>query len=105
MPSNRVKITVRPAADEHELLKKRAAAFGYKSMSQYLIDRGISEGLQIESVDKAKLDRLLFELRRVGVNINQIALQLNKGYQKYSHQYLDRTFNEVHRVLKSFLGE
>jgi hypothetical protein len=105
MPSKRIQISVRPTADEHESLKTRAAAFGYKSISQYLIDRGISEGIQIEDVDKAKLDKLLFETRKIGVNINQIALQLNRGYQKYSHQYLDKTFMELNRVLKSLLGE
>jgi hypothetical protein len=104
MPSNRIKITVRPTPEQHEQLKKRAAAFGYKSMSQYLIDRGISEGLQIESVDKAKLERLLFELRKIGVNLNQIALQMNKGYQNYSQKYLDRVFSELEKVLKSFTG-
>jgi hypothetical protein len=105
MPSKRIQISVRPTADEHELLKMRAAAFGYKSMSQYLVDRGIGEGVQIENVDKAKLDKLLFEVRKIGVNVNQIALQLNRGYQKYSHQYLDRVFLELEGVLKSLIGE
>jgi hypothetical protein len=104
MPSNRPKITVRPTPEEHEQLKKRAAAFGYKSMSQYLIDRSISEGAQIESVDRAKLERLLFEIRKVGVNLNQIALHMNKGYQNYSQKYLDRAFSELEKVLKSFTG-
>ncbi len=60
--------------------------------------------MQIESVDKAKLERLLFELRKVGVNLNQIALQMNKGYQNYSQKHLDRAFSELEKLLKSFTG-
>jgi hypothetical protein len=105
MPSTRVKITIRPTAEEHELLKNRAAAFGYKSLSQYLINRGLSKGVQIENIDKAKLDKLLFEIRKIGININQIALQLNRGYRNYSHQHLDKTFIELNRILKLLLGE
>ncbi len=105
MPSTRAKITVRPTAGEHELLKNRTADFGYKSLSKYLIDRGLSKGVQIENIDNAKLDKLLFEIRKLGININQIALQLNKGYQNYSHHHLDKTFIELNRILKLLLGE
>jgi hypothetical protein len=102
--TNRAKLTVRPTTQEHEQLKKRAASFGYKSMSRYLIDRSISEGVQLENVHREKIERLLFELRKVGNNLNQIALQMNRGYQNYSRSHLDRTFSELERVLKIFTG-
>jgi hypothetical protein len=104
MPSIRAKITTRPTQEQHEQLKKRAASFGYKSLSQYLIDRGLGEGIQIESIDREKLERLLFELRKIGINLNQIALQMNRGYRNYSQQYLNHTFVELEKVLTTFTG-
>jgi hypothetical protein len=51
-------------------------------------------------VERERLERLLFEVRKIGVNINQIAHQMNDGYQGYSQQQLDRTMREVQRVMK-----
>ncbi len=104
MASQRPKITVRPMPEQHEQLKERAAGFGYKSISQYLIDRGLQNGRQIESVDRERLERLLFELRKIGTNLNQMTFQLNRGYQNYSHKYLDRAFYDLSKVLQAIAG-
>ncbi len=94
------KITVRPTDDELALLHARAESFGYKSLSKYLIERGLKDGVMIQSVDRERVERLLFEVRKIGVNINQIAHQMNAGYQGYSQQQLDRAMREVERVMK-----
>jgi len=72
----RPNVSVRPSAEELKTLHERAVSFGYKSLSKYLIERGLREGVMIQSVERERLERLLFEVRRIGVNINQIALQM-----------------------------
>jgi hypothetical protein len=96
----RKNISVRPTPAELEQLHERAASFGYKSVSQYLIERGLRDGAMIKSVERERVERLLFEARKIGVNINQIAHQMNAGYQGYSQAALDRAMREVERVMK-----
>ena len=94
------KITVRPTDGELEQLHARAASFGYKSLSKYLIERGLKDGAMIQTPERERVERLLFEVRKIGVNINQIAHQMNSGYTGYSQQHLDRAMREVERVMK-----
>jgi hypothetical protein len=94
------KITVRPTDDELGLLHARAESFGYKSLSKYLIERGLKDGAMIQSVERERIERLLFEVRKIGVNINQIAHQMNGGSRDYSQAALDRAMREVERVMK-----
>lgn len=99
------KITVRPTDGELELLHARAESFGYKSLSKYLIERGLRDGVMIQTPERERIERLLFEARKIGVNINQIAHGMNAGYQGYSQQHLDRAMREVRRVMKEIERE
>ena len=102
---NRAKVTVRPTTEEHEHLEKNRKAYGYKSLSKYLIERGLREPVMLTSnIDPERFERLLFEVRKIGVNINQIALQMNRGYTEYSQAHLNKAFQEVERVMQS-IGE
>lgn len=101
----RKNISVRPTPEQLERLHERAAGFGYGSLSKYLIERGLREGEMIQSVDREKLERLLYEVRKVGVNLNQIARQMNRGYAEYSQAYLDRAMRQVERVVGEIAGE
>lgn len=74
---------------------KTLLADGYKSVSQYLIERGLLDGAMIQSVERERIERLLFEVRKIGVNINQIAHQMNAGSHSYSQAALDRAMREV----------
>jgi len=105
--SNRTRknVSVRPTLEQLEQLHKRAASFGYGSLSKYLIERGLHEGEMIQSVDREKLERLLYEVRKVGVNINQIARQMHKGYGDYSQAHLDEAMQQVERVVGEIAGE
>jgi hypothetical protein len=95
----RKNISVRPTPDELERLHERAASFGYKSVSQYLIERGLKDGAMIQTPERERIERLLFEVRKLGVNINQIAHRMNAGYPGYSQATLDLAMREVERVL------
>ena len=56
------KITVRPTDGELKLLHARAASFGYKSLSKYLIERGLRDGVMIQTPERERLERLAAEL-------------------------------------------
>ncbi len=99
------KITIRPTEDQLAILNRRAASFGYKSLSKYLIERGTRPGEMIENIDRERLERLLFEVRKVGVNINQIAREMHRGYSEYSQSYLDRAMQQVERVTREISEE
>ena len=92
-------VSVRPTPDQLELLHTRAASFGFKSLSKYLIERGLREGEMIVSVDRERIERLLFEVRRIGRNVNQIARVMNSGGGTYDRAKLDRSMAEVARLV------
>jgi hypothetical protein len=93
------KITVRPTPAQLDTLNERAESFGYKSLSKYLIERGMREGAMIKSVDRERIERLLWEVRKVGVNINQVARELHRGYTGYPQSQLERAIGQAERVM------
>ena len=103
--NKRPKLTIRPKPDELELLHRRARSFGYKSLSKYLIERGLREGVMIQSADREKLERLLFEVRKIGWQISQIARRMSKDNATYSQAELDRVMRQAERALGEVAGE
>jgi uncharacterized membrane-anchored protein len=100
----RKNVPVRPTEDELTTLHQRKAKFGYKSLSKYLIERGLRDGEMIALVDERKVDRLLFEVRKIGVNLNQIARRLNEGKRSYSQEVIDRATRQVAEILAEITG-
>jgi len=101
-PSRRKRknVPVRPTEEQLKLLHERKSSFGYKSLSKYLIERGLHEGEMIALVDGKKIDRLLFEVRKIGVNVNQIARRLNEGKRSYSQETIDRAAAQAEQILR-----
>ena len=97
--SERKNVSVRPTPEQLATLHGRAVAFGFKSLSQYLIERGLREGEMIVSADRERIERLLFEVRKVGRNINQISRAMNSNGGKYPRTELDRAMAEVARLV------
>lgn len=100
----RKNVPVRPTPEQLALLHERKARFGYKSLSKYLIERGLCEGEMIALIDERKIDRLLFELRKLGVNINHMARRMNEGKRAYSQEALDRTAEQAASLLNELTG-
>lgn len=92
-------VPVRPTEEQLAELHQRKSKFGYKSLSKFLIERGLREGEMIAIVDPQKVDRLLFEVRKLGVNINQIARRLNEGGRPYAREALDRAIRQAEEIL------
>ncbi len=85
-------------------MHERKKRFGYKSLSKYLIERGLREGEMITVMDRRKIDRLLFEVRKLGVNINQIARRLNEGKRPHSQETIDRASALAAHILEEISG-
>lgn len=103
-PRRRKNVPVRPTSEELAMLHERKSRFGYKSLSKYLIERGLLEGEMVAIVDRRKIDRLLYELRKMGVSINQIARRLNMGSRSISQETLDRTAAQASQILEEISG-
>ena len=95
----RKNLSVRPTLEQHEALQLRAERFGYKSLSRYLIERGLREGEMIVSVDRELIERLLFEVRRAGQNLNLIARRVcSPSGGSVASDAVERAAREVTRV-------
>lgn len=97
-------VSVRPTARELDALHARAASFGFKSLSKYLIECGLSRGVMIESAERERVERLLFEARMIGRNLNQLARWANAGGRGLSRDRVERAAEEAARVI-SEIGE
>lgn len=98
-PNKRKNVPVRPSPEQLELLHQRKSSFGYKSLSKYLIERGLRESPIVEIIDAAKIDRLLFEVRKLGVNLNQIARRLHETKRQHSAAVIERAIEEAAGIL------
>jgi len=58
-------------------LRARAGAAGL-SVARYLVEAGLGEAVMTPA-ERAARERALFHLRKVGVNLNQLARRLNGG--------------------------
>jgi hypothetical protein len=100
----RKNVPVRPTPEQLKLLHERKSRFGYKSLSKYLIERGLSAGEMVAVVDRSKIDRLLFEVRKLGVNIHRISHRLNEGKRPHSQEQINRATSEAARILEEIAG-
>ena len=98
--TSRIELRLTPTEKE-ELLRK--AADSHKTVSQYVLS--LSECKRI--TDTSKLAALIIEIRRIGVNINQIAAVANT--QKYINKELlakvERHEKEILSLLQQILTE
>ena len=74
------KLTIRITSIENEEVSKLAKAAG-KSVSRFLVESGLGKKIKLVAgrgeIDKDVLEKLAYEIRKTGINVNQIAHQLN----------------------------
>lgn len=69
---NMARIELRISPEDKEALKKQATAAGYKSVSKYIRDCALGKKIT------ARVDiDAVYNLRKIGNNLNQIAKQIN----------------------------
>jgi hypothetical protein len=69
--------TIRVTADERRLLRDRTRA-ARLSLSHYLVEASLAER-PLSGADRARRDRALYHLRKVGVHLNQLTRRVNGG--------------------------
>lgn len=74
-------IKVRATGYEYMLIKERMKQSGANSMNQYMLKSAIDG--YIINVDYADFKQLIYEINKIGTNINQIAHKVNSENQIY----------------------
>lgn len=74
-------IKVRTTDYEYMLIQKRKEESGANSLNEYILKAAID--CYIINVDYSDFKQLIFEINKIGVNINQIAHKVNSTNQIY----------------------
>lgn len=108
-------IRVRLTKNEYDLLLREADKEGYAkykngelNLSSYIRGRLFSEMLARKNTGK-ELRELSYQIRKIGVNINQAVKRINSGHEnKEDETFLLSELAQVERLLKKYekaLGE
>ena len=97
----RCKFTIRLTPAEKRQLGARAADAGL-SLSRYLVEAGLADRAPSPE-DRAHRERALFHVRKVGVNLNQIARRLN-AREDVPPTALDEALGAVAQALRQIAG-
>ena len=102
-------VAIRVTAEEYDMIMNKVEASGLTQQDFFL--KAI-QGAEIQSTDglkavAAELKELTTNMRRIGVNLNQIAKELNgKGYSDYD--LVTRNLKEVESIwelLRAFIAK
>ncbi len=101
------RLEVRLTADELERLHQQAKKAN-RSLSRLLVKSALENSKVLTVEELEEVQQLRHEVRRVGINLNQIARSLNawergQGDQPPAMSEIEATAKEVNRVLKSLL--
>ena len=90
--------------EEKEFIKKKMEAAKIKNLSAYLRKAAIDGKIEIH--DYSILNEINKNLRKIGVNINQIAKRINETNSIYQSDIEDiqRKVNEIWRIQKFILS-
>jgi hypothetical protein len=88
---------LRLSPDEKEELEQRAERAGL-NLSEYIRRRALGEEIQTEVEEEA-----IRQIRRAGVNLNQIAKWANEGKDKAVHSAAKSTIQEVKEAIRQLL--
>lgn len=98
---------VRLTSEELEKISQKAKKASL-SISRFFVKSALSDGKVLTAEELDEVQQLRHEVRRVGINLNQIARSLNawergQGDQPPGMSEIEATGKEVNRVLKALL--
>ena len=74
------RVEIRVCQQEYEKLEKYALEAGYLNLAQYLRESGLTrKQITSPSTKQKEKNQWLYEINRIGNNVNQIARHLNQG--------------------------
>jgi hypothetical protein len=74
------RVEIRVCQQEYEKLENHAIEAGYLNVAQYLRESGLTrKQITSPSTKQKEKNKWLYEINRIGNNVNQIARRLNQG--------------------------
>lgn len=93
-----VRCTEQELRQMHEKAKKTNL-----SLSRFLVKSGLSDGKLPTAEEREEIRQLRFELRKIGVNLNQIAHQINASRRGSSEMPPDGKIDEIQELIEKAL--
>jgi hypothetical protein len=100
-------IIIKVKADDYERIKATAQTKNL-SMSAFirsLLDATIDDVRNHTTVDTQQLSELIYQLKKIGGNINQIAKKLNGGDNDVSDRFVLQQLLIIQRTLKEVIND
>lgn len=98
--------TVRAEEEEYVELKKMAVATGW-SLSRLLIEAALYKRIRTQEqavTENEKVEEMIFQMRRIGINLNQITAALNaarRGPERsFAESKIELAAEEVERLIR-----
>ena len=98
-------VSVRMTSAEKEILDRNAEKAGL-SRTEYLIRNALDKGVCIFG-SREQMDQLIYEVNKIGVNINQIAKVFNRGMihtGSYQLERLQKDFSKLTDLVLLMIG-
>lgn len=97
-------IRIRLTAEEKEFVLSDMEKNGETVLSKYLRKKILNNRIEAALQKNLELERLTYEIRKIGVNINQIAKRYNSGTPFYtdSRQLLEN-LQRIELLLKTYI--
>lgn len=98
-------IFVRSTSSEKNAIKERMKLSGYTDMSSYVRDMALSG--RIININTKELKDVVYEVHKIGVNINQIAHHVNEsqGIYKEDMEEIQVKMEEIWELLQKNLSD
>jgi capsule polysaccharide export protein KpsE/RkpR len=94
-----VRTTEKEIAELHDRARKTKL-----SLSRYLVKSGLSDGQVLTAEEKEEIRQLRFELRKIGTNLNQIALAFNASMRGRGDEPTTKALKETQQKINDALG-
>lgn len=98
----RCEFTIRTTGQERQQLLVQARRAGL-SLSRYLVESGLTSVPPLSPEEQAQRQRAIFHARKIGVNLNQIARQLNSQLP-VAEEELAATLTAAREALERLTG-
>lgn len=96
------KALVRCAEPELKQLHEKAKEANL-SLSRFLVKSGLSDGKVLTTQERQEINQLRFEIRKIGVNLNQIAYSINLNRRGQGQPPTQNEINEIQNLIEQVL--
>jgi hypothetical protein len=73
------------------------------SLSRFFVKSALSDGQVLTAEEREEIKQLRFEIRKIGVNLNQIAYQINASRTGRSEPPTETEITEIQKLVEQIL--